>query len=529
MGIPSYFSHIIKSHNIINKLSSYSNSCHNLYLDSNSIIYDCVRSHDIDNNSISFNIIINAIISKIENYIIKIKPTKKVIIAFDGVAPIAKLDQQKQRRYKSQYQKEILKEIQKEKYVDSWNTLAITPGTEFMNTLNKEIYSYFNKKNNHIQYIVSCSDQVGEGEHKIYQYIRENIEHKNEKTIIYGLDADLIMLSLNHLQYCKEIFLYRETPEFIKSINSELEPNEDYLLDINELGNELFLDFIDSTDSSLVNNNNLKMCKLSDYIFLCFLLGNDFMPHFPAINIRTGGIDKLVSAYKHCIPSNEYITDSISINWNLLRKIIEFLTTMEEIYLKDEIKKRNKFKIYNMKSSNEEHLIKQFDLLPMIDRSVESQINPSHSNWKFNYYSLLFDIDPDYNRKKQICENYLQGLEWCFFYYNKGCIDWKWKYKYNYPPLIQDLLLFVPINKTTFIESKPIQAIHPLSQLSYVLPIAGFKLLPINLSQHLLNNHKEWFQETNDFSWAFCKYFWESHVIFPEVDIDEIESIVNTI
>ena len=60
---------------------------------------------------------------------------------------------------------------------------------------------------------ISGSDIPNEGEHKIFKYIRNNHEyHKTTNTIIYGIDADLFMLSLTHLKYCNTIYLYRETP-----------------------------------------------------------------------------------------------------------------------------------------------------------------------------------------------------------------------------------------------------------------------------------------------------------------------------
>jgi 5'-3' exonuclease len=45
--------------------------------------------------------------------------------------------------------------------------------------------------------ILSTSDNPGEGEHKLFQYIRDYPEkHAKETTVIYGLDADLVMLAM---------------------------------------------------------------------------------------------------------------------------------------------------------------------------------------------------------------------------------------------------------------------------------------------------------------------------------------------
>lgn len=119
MGIPSYFSYIIKNYpNIIQKYITNTFKIDNLYLDCNSIIYDVFNKIEFDKltESVSISIIKN-VIFKIEEYISIIQPSQTVIIAFDGVAPVAKLEQQRGRRYKSWYQNEmsrlILKKTQK--------------------------------------------------------------------------------------------------------------------------------------------------------------------------------------------------------------------------------------------------------------------------------------------------------------------------------------------------------------------------------------------------------------------------------
>ena len=138
MGIPSYFSYIVKNHaNLIKKLGTNAICVNNLYMDCNSIIYDVVRNIDFSKLvETDIDTIIKELCHKIDEYINQLKPTHTIYIAFDGVAPVAKLEQQRSRRYKSLYQNTISRSIYKGVEPDPWNTTAITPGTFFMKRLN---------------------------------------------------------------------------------------------------------------------------------------------------------------------------------------------------------------------------------------------------------------------------------------------------------------------------------------------------------------------------------------------------------
>ena len=534
MGIPSYFSYIVKNHpSIIKKFVSNKMVINNLYLDCNSIIYDVVKRADFTSSRIgedSAQSIISSIIAQIEEYIRCIQPSNTVYIAFDGVAPVAKMEQQRARRYKSAYQNNIHRAIYKQTQIDPFNTSSITPGTAFMNQLNTKMYAHFTplhsatvlKVNN---CIVSCSDRHGEGEHKLFQYIREMPEmHANETTVIYGLDADLIMLSINHLPLCPSIYLFRETPEFIKSIDSSLEPNANYLLDIPDLANAITLDMNNGEPLTTIQQCN----RMYDYIFMCFMLGNDFMPHFPAINIRTGGINKLLNAYKQTVGNtNDNITDGKRICWNVYRRFIGFLKMQEEKLIQEEMKLRDRRANYNMPASTPDEKFARFELAPTYQREIEKYINPFRPNWQSRYYSSLLGMDvADEARKKQVCMNYLQGLEWTMKYYTSGCADWRWSYHYHYPPLLEDLFNYVPLFETTLVPQLEPNPVTPVVQLCYVLPASSLTLLNPALHRSLLEEHIRWYTNDCTFVWAFARYFWEAHCDLPDICIEELEAFI---
>jgi 5'-3' exonuclease len=453
-----------------------------------------------------------------------------VIIAFDGVAPVAKLEQQRSRRYKSWYQNEISRIIFKKEKEDPWNTTAITPGTKFMSELNNNISQYFNKtvsKNlNVTEIVVSGSDNIGEGEHKLFSYIRSNLtKHIDETTVIYGLDADLIMLSINHLPICPNIYLFRETPHFIKSIDSSLEPNSNYYLDIPEFAKALIMYMNNDKELTTYQQKN----KIYDYIFLCFFLGNDFLPHFPAINIRTGGVDKMMNAYKATIgDKNINLTDGKTIYWSNVRKIVQFLAKQEENFIIKEHRSRNNREKCKLPDTTPEEKFKKFESTPLYDREMEYFINPVKPFWQSRYYQGLFGIKPysDDAQKRDICINYLEGLEWTMKYYTNECPDWRWRYKYNYPPLLQDLIRFIPIFDTEFVPYCSPNPVSEIVQLCYVLPRASLCLLPNRLYFELIKKYDHWYKGNCDFVWAYCRYFWESHVEMNDIDIDELEQFI---
>jgi len=522
MGIPSYFSYIIKNYpNIIRKFNKCEPFQH-LFMDCNSIIYDAYKNIEkshmktpIEISKIEF-LLLNDVVENIKNHIRFISPKHSVFITFDGVAPFAKMSQQRTRRYKSDFTSSL------ENTNKLWNTTAITPGTVFMNSLSKRIYDEFLNKESELNVeniLVSCSDEPGEGEHKIFKHIRE-VDMKQDNVAIYGLDSDLIMLSIFHLQYLKNIFVFREAPEFKSVLVGDIRnPTEKLFLDIELLSSSIF--------NEMGSMNHMK--TVYDYIFICFLLGNDFLPHFPCLNIRTHGTQILIDVYRNHIGKhkNRGLVSVIDgkIQWKWVKLYLNELAKQEHQLLLNEYSVRDKMdgRIWAENTDDEKALL--LLNLPVIYRQDEKYIAPNDKGWETRYYKRLLTITPDERSIKGVCVNYLEGLEWVFKYYTNGCPDWKWKYHYSYPPLLKDLIRFIPERNTDFIKDHvDNQPFTPYLQLSYVLPYSQFGLLPPKIEDFLKTNYSAYYPRKYGFKWAFCRYFWEAHPELPEIHIGLLEN-----
>lgn len=533
MGIPSYFSYIIKNYaNIIRNLRFFTSNndvkFDHLYMDCNSIIYDSVHAlqpsvhaqqpsvHALQPCDDFEGAVIEAVIKKIHIYVGFIRPTKTLHISFDGVAPFAKMDQQRTRRYKSGF---LSANSLKEQAGEQWNTAAITPGTNFMNKLSKRIKDAF--ANNEIMLkinniIVSGSDEPGEGEHKMFEHLR-NLQPVSDNVAVYGLDADLIMLSIFHLKYTKNIFIFRETPEFFRHmIPVEAAPNEPHFLDIRQLSVSILCE---------MNVRFSDAYRINDYVFLCFFLGNDFLPHFPAMNIRTHGITALLDIYRKIIGNfkdRHLISPATNqLDWTNIGLFVKEIAKNEKQLLLNEYHVRKKYDRFTFSEKTPEEKEDILLNVPIIYRADEKYICPDEPYWEERYYKTLFDHDS--NNVATICRNYFEGLEWVYTYYNSHCSDWRWKYHHHYPPLFADLCKYVPKPNDVLIHPNNKGAVSPWVQLSYVLPRSQLGLLPQNIEQELKTNYGELYPSKYEFKWAFCRYFWEAHPILPEITLEILE------
>ena len=262
MGIPVYFKTLIDDDKNICLPSTIDLKVSYLLFDLNCLIHPCCVG--LTNEIEMFHSIFQSIITIIDI----VKPLQMIYLAIDGPCPRQKMHQQRLRRFKSSKQNKV------------WDTNAITPGTQFMHNLESYLFNQLNKLD--VKFVLDTSNMEGEGEHKLYNYIKK---HKLTNVVIYGLDADLIMLGL--LSSSNRTYLFRERTQY----NIECIDSEYIYFDINKL-KELII-----SRNRPVNYIYNDMNIIYDYVFICLLLGNDFVQHTPSINLRYDGLDILLLSY----------------------------------------------------------------------------------------------------------------------------------------------------------------------------------------------------------------------------------------
>tara|TARA_A100001011_G_C14321225_1_gene850768 strand:+ start:8932 stop:10455 length:1524 start_codon:yes stop_codon:yes gene_type:complete len=502
MGIPSYFNFILRNHSKIIRNKNQIKSDY-LFVDANSLIYDCInefQSEIPDENIVIFN----KVYASMMNLIKQINPTNKTFLCFDGVPPYAKMNQQRQRRFKGSLTN---KTLGKEK--DLWNRNQITPGTVFMNELDQFLMDKFRKETN-IDF--SPSSEPSEGEHKISNIIKSNATFKKHNLVIYGLDADLFMLGLLLVHRDYKIFLYKETRHF--AYMNKINESENYYFDIVSFSQEL--------SNKLKVNVKQAIC---DYCLMAFLCGNDFLPHLHSINIRHNGIPFIIDNYLKLNGSKYPLinTNTGTINWNHFRRFILKLGEDEE----NNIISNLKWKLNQKHKKQPLNYSDKLELLPCFDTEKEEYLYENIENFR----DFVFEGIP----LKQICCNYVEMIEWTWHYYfNNNVIDNSKYYLYGPAPLLQDILSYIPLfNGETFLKPRKTKTIDEICLLFYVLPYEEHDyIIPSKIYDKIheaVYDKIPLLQETNyNHDYLMCKYFWECHLELVYIDIFRLNDIVHS-
>ncbi|KAK8162377.1 XRN 5'-3' exonuclease N-terminus-domain-containing protein [Phyllosticta citrichinensis] len=349
MGVPKFFRWLSERYPTISQLIAENRipefDC--LYLDMNGIIHNCTHNDsDSPTHRMSEDKMFIAIFNYIEHLFGKIKPKQLFFMAIDGVAPRAKMNQQRARRFRTaldaeQAREKAIKEGIEMPKEPPFDSNCITPGTEFMARLTRHLKYFVNKKVSEdvdwqgVEIVLSGHEVPGEGEHKIMEYIRQAKAQPgydpNRRHCLYGLDADLIMLGL--LSHDPHFCLLREEVTFGRQNqkkSKELEHQNFFLLHLCLVREYLELEFQELEEPGALDFPFDMERVIDDFILMAFFVGNDFLPNLPHLHINEGALALMFNVYKTVLPKAKgYINEGGVINLERLALLLEELSHVE--------------------------------------------------------------------------------------------------------------------------------------------------------------------------------------------------------
>ena len=479
---------IVRNQKIKNSIEP---ECEILLIDLNAIFHPCcqkVFEYNIkDSEKIPFltekkktmsmeeleNWAFNSICSKIDELVRIANPTKCIYLAIDGVPGMCKQAQQRQRRFKG------AKTALDNPY--GFNSNCITTGTDFMDRLCNQLYKYIQKKKNNdwrnLKIIYNNMYVPGEGEHKLIRYLEENKAYQN--VTVMSPDADLIMLCLTLKK--QRLTILRE------NIFDYIDGNYVFV-DINKL-KRCILDDTCCENLEMPFNDDF---IIRDYVFFLFLIGNDFLPNMPSLEISNKGIEILLSVYSRVYMNHGYLIRDLANNLYLNKKaFVSLLEELSNLEIKMILEKYNRGYAKYPDRLLSKHIL----------RTTEGN-NVDFINYRKDYYMTKLHVASAGTREpeetleeevEEICREYIKGMKFVLLYYFKSIPTFDYCYERHYAPFFSDLY---NISKKMALESKldyyliPFKPVRPLGiyeSLVGILPPSSFNLLPENIREEVGN------------------------------------------
>ena len=425
-----------------------------------------------------------------------------VYLAIDGVVPMAKIRQQRVRRFKSAWLRS-----------SGWDTNAITPGTRFMEKLGFMLKRLCTRHG----WFLSGADEEGEGEHKIMNWLR-NRQNDSAKgplgpkgpVVVYGLDADLILLTmLVGEQLSLDMYLLREKQEFGHKAPIE-GPQVYQLLNIKEF--QMRLDI--AGEEEVLN-----------YIALMSLMGNDFLPHSLTHKLSDGGHDCVIECFKELRANGWLIADG-RYKLDVLVGIFQKWSCEEDSRMLHMIQKKREQARRGVGKGMDES-----EGLPL-EWAVENELMAGAQlaeGWKEKYWS---NIHPycDQAHKEYICGEYLKGFQWILDYYCGLPVNKSWMFPAWIPPLWSDLASFASFASFSSFSTSAMQEEirpEPQEQLAMVLPLESWGLVRKAELRRLPSLAPQMWPLSFGFFSLGRKWLWECEARIPVLTAGRLREILS--
>lgn len=428
-------------------------------------------------------------------------PSDAVIIAVDGPIPMTKIQQQKQRRYKTA----MLRESEL-----GYDGNMITPGTDFMHKLDEAIHSeiYDKKYQFNVKQIIYSSHRAeGEGEHKIFEYLHNEkkydlISDPDGHHVVYGNDSDLILLCMmsriQNIHISKGIPLDVGGEKFVNDQFNELIDIEDLRKHINAQIIQAAID-LGKVSSEVTDDELYTIADIDDFVFAMSFVGNDFLPTIAIMCNMSRSLKYIIDGLAEF---GHIVNDDGSVNWLATKNFIRYLSLIET--------STEKFKGLGQILRDSEvatatdsgFIPLQSQLLNFKNETGGVDYSMFRSGWYVKALGPIYDSKPSsFQIKnsdiKKMCSSYLQGLVWVYQYYKEGhnSVTWLWYYPYFYAPMLFDLE--DTLESISDLSFKEIETVTPyndelrfnvLHQLVAVMPRQSIKHVPELLWKYYADN-----------------------------------------
>lgn len=442
-----------------------------------------------------------------------------LIIASDGRAPVAKMNEQRSRRF--------ISKLRDPTY--NFDSAQISPGTDFMIIFDQRIQEWIDQNRSDgidtdkplpENVIYSSFRSPGEAEHKIMEYYRLQNDKKSHH-VLYGLDNDLILLSL--VSPTEGIVIFREDMKVeqissssfsIAGGTSEEQSKEFMKKSRNQAvrkGNGMV-----SYEVNYIDIDKFRQLLIDygvnpyDYVVIMNLVGNDFLPAQPAFEIKdTNTMKVLIEIYqkvkdeifnKKEISSRHesiLVTEDGRILWkNFLLFLLEIQSKEWGMILENSNKMLRSDKGEGFFGSKE---IEAKDYASFRNRWYSIKVftstyykhkkgwKPKSKDEKIESETVQIDPSQIMSEISDMCIEYLKSMNWVLRYYIDGRIDWEFFYQRRYTPLISDICS--ELNKMKNVENYsfidnvfphpqyPLGDYDIITQLVSILPKESFKII----------------------------------------------------
>jgi len=474
-------------------------------------------------------------------------PTNMLFLAVDGVAPRAKIHQQRKRRYMTAYRNGIIQQFKKDNNIPTtdWDSNCITPGTSFMKDLDEFLHARFDRENLPFKIVISGHDEKGEGEHKIIWYIKDHMDKGGTPgtQVIYGLDADLIMLSLG----CKapNIYLMRESQEGKGGLSTCK------FLNIDTLRKCVSRHIVNKTGIDCDGDDEDTYDQMYDYIFICFMLGNDFLPNLPFLHIKNGAVDILCSSYQKVRTMTGQTAvikkeTGYEINHAFLTALLELLSKLEDNGLKEAIEQHDRMVVPSQRRFHTklDKFAYELENTPLFNKFPPQLITPHHDvSWRNSYNHYLFGNNSQ-EIIKEAALTYIQGLLWTANYYFNMEFDEHWHYPFDYSPCVTDIYKYICIStdadfaslqkrlRVTVTDANSGIHIDSTIQLLMVLPPQSKQLVPKvyqPLVDQVVSGCVHYFPTKFRYQTFLKTQLWECIPMLPPIDLEHLYKKVRTV